>query len=190
MADGYSRRSHPPPLTSAPSSNTASVVPSPIPSYDRFSRIPLRNTSGASTPHAPAHSQPSTPAPGRRDFAFTPLTANPEKPTKVFDREPPSSPLMGSYNWWRLKRLATRPLPWAIVIVVGLITWWGAGASTDFDSEDMQSRLRELFPPEFTRELQFYPASNHKIHVSIGKRRGPKVLYGGEDEAGLCTSCG
>ena len=145
---------------------------SPSPSYDRFVRVPdpqVVARSGASTPRSPSSlSQSSTPGP--RTFSIAPLTPYAEKQAKVFQREPPSSPLMSSYAWWRLKRLAARPLPWAIIIVIGLITWWSAGASTDFDSEDVQSRLRELFPPEFTKDLQFFPASNHKIHVSFCRK--------------------
>lgn len=76
-----------------------------------------------------------------------------------------SSSPMSAYSWWRVKRLATRPLPWLLLILIGMLTWWSAGARRELQSPDVQSRLRELFPPEFTRDLKFYPANNHKIHV-------------------------
>lgn len=168
MADRASGGSHRPgPASHRSHSSTPNAgLPSPTPSYDRLQRIPLRPGSRTGPSRTPSYSQPSTPSGLKREFSFTPLVVDEERPTKVFEREPPQSPVMASYTWWRLKRLATRPLPWAIFIVVGLITWWSAGASTEFDSEDVQTRLRELFPPEFTRELQFFPASNRKIHVS------------------------
>ncbi|KAL9053087.1 MAG: hypothetical protein Q9162_005009 [Coniocarpon cinnabarinum] len=159
------------PRISSPLASSSAPI---TPSFGRDDRAAPPSPTSLS-PRATVLSQPTGPDPEQHDFAHMPLTADAEKQTKVFERQLPQLADMGSsYSWWRFKRLATRPLPWAIVIVVGLITWWSAGASTEFDSEDVQLRLRELFPPEFTRELQFFPASNRKIHVSL-KGPAPRV---------------
>ena len=71
---------------------------------------------------------------------------------------------MGSYSWWRLKRLLSRPLPWILALVFVAFTWWGAGATQGFRPH-VQQRLRNIFPSEYTKDLQFIPASNPKIHV-------------------------
>lgn len=76
-----------------------------------------------------------------------------------------SGKMSGGYPWWRVKRLLTRPLIWVIIIIVGAIGWWSRGASHELQSPEVQLRLREIFPPEITKDLQFFPASNHKIHV-------------------------
>lgn len=169
--DSHGSPSAPP--THTPTSSSTRTTPLPSPGHslngrknDLLDPIVVAK-SGATTPRSRNYSSSSSPR--ARPFSIEPPPYA-VKPPIHFQHESPLSPLMGSYTWWRLKRLAARPLPWAIIIVIGLITWWSAGASTEFDSEDVQLRLRELFPPEFTRDLQFFPASNHKIHVS-----GPSV---------------
>ena len=149
------------------SSNVNSSLASPLPPANQDINRLSPTSASASLPRTSRSSQNHTTS-RSQILQGSPFTPYAEKPSQAFLRERPPSPLMGkSYTWWRIKRLAARPLPWALIIVVGLITWWSAGATTEFDSEDVQSRLRELFPPEFTRDLQFFPASNHKIHVSL-----------------------
>jgi len=73
---------------------------------------------------------------------------------------------VNKYTLFLAKRLLTRPLLWVVVVLVTLILWWSNAGTHDGSSDAVQMRLRRLFPPEITRDLQFYPASNHKIHVS------------------------
>lgn len=77
-----------------------------------------------------------------------------------------SQSLFGSRNWYKFRRLMSRPLPWVIIIILALIVWWSNGARQELDRPEVQRKLRELFPPEVTADMQFYPASNNKIHVS------------------------
>lgn len=73
---------------------------------------------------------------------------------------------ISTYNWWRIRRILARPLPWVIITLFALVIWWTNGAREELKKPEVQTKLRELFPPEITRDLQFFPASNHKIHVS------------------------
>jgi len=85
-----------------------------------------------------------------------------------------SGKLSGGYPWWRVKRLLTRPLIWVVLFIVGAIGWWSRGASHELQSPEVQLRLREIFPPEITKDLQFFPASNHKIHV---RKHSPRNFW-------------
>ncbi|KAI9654287.1 MAG: hypothetical protein M1831_005452 [Alyxoria varia] len=82
---------------------------------------------------------------------------------------------MGSYSWWRLKRLLSRPLPWILALVFVAFTWWGAGA-TQGVRPHVQQRLRNIFPSEYTKDLQFIPASNPKIHFVGRWTKAPNHL--------------
>lgn len=73
--------------------------------------------------------------------------------------------MSAGFPWWRLRRLLTRPLTWVAFFVIFTVAWWSRGASQELQSPEVQLRLRELFPPEITKDLNFFPASNRKIHV-------------------------
>lgn len=70
------------------------------------------------------------------------------------------------YNWRQVKRLLSRPLVWIIAVIV-VIVWYSSDSVGDLQSPELQSRLRDLFPPQITRELRFFPASHNRIHVGI-----------------------
>lgn len=66
----------------------------------------------------------------------------------------------------RAKRLLSSKAILLIVVVSGLIWWWSNGGREDLHVMKLKSSgLKELFAPEITKNLQFYPASNPKIHV-------------------------
>lgn len=74
------------------------------------------------------------------------------------------------YTLFLVRRILSRPLVWVVVVLLTLVGWW-SHAGSEYETsragaDAVQLRLRQLFPPEVTRDLQFYPASNHKIHVS------------------------
>lgn len=71
-----------------------------------------------------------------------------------------------TYATWRVRRLLTRPLVWVLIILVTLLVFWSnGGIGRDLQASELQARLKELLPPEVMRNLQFIPASHHKIHV-------------------------
>lgn len=142
-----SPRRHPPPSSLLPALNRqASGLGSPSPWL-------AHRPPSSSTPTPPALSQSD---PYDHDTFF--------RPSRI--SIPSLSPFfMGSHSWWRLKRVLSRPLPWISLLVVGCIIWWSSGATKELSSPEVQLKLRDLFPPEFTKDLQFLPASNHKIHV-------------------------
>jgi len=83
----------------------------------------------------------------------------------------PSPIGINKYTLFLVRRLLSPPLLWVVVFLLTLLGWWGNAGGADDGSmaskDAVQLRLRQLFPPEVTRDLQFYPASNHKIHVGV-----------------------
>lgn len=73
---------------------------------------------------------------------------------------------LNKYTLFLIRRLLSRPLLWVVVVLLTLVAWWSNTGTHNSSRERVQLRLRHLFPSEVTRDLQFYPASNHKIHVS------------------------
>jgi len=133
------------PVTGSRSPLSSPTLPSPISAT--FESVASRRTN--SLPPSSLLPAPVTYG-GNEKRAFQPL------------RSPTS---MTPYPYWRLKRLLLRPLLWIFVLLVTLVIWWTNGGRQDVRSPEMQATLRELFPPEITRDLQFFPAANHKIHV-------------------------
>lgn len=76
----------------------------------------------------------------------------------------------GSYTLFRLKRIFTsRALVLLIVVVVGFFWWWRAGLGSETKiikvGRSGFGLGSQLFEVEATKELQFFPAANPKIHV-------------------------
>lgn len=70
-----------------------------------------------------------------------------------------------TYAGWKIRRALSRPLVWIIIIFLALIFWWSNTLAGDLQSSEIQSRLKKYLPPEVTKNLKFFPASHHKIHV-------------------------
>lgn len=73
-----------------------------------------------------------------------------------------------TYLQW--KRTLSRPLIWFIMIVF-LLIWYSRGTVKDLNSPEVQARLKELFPPEITKHLRYWPASHNRIHVRGANNR-------------------
>jgi len=76
----------------------------------------------------------------------------------------------GSYTLFRLKRICTsRALVLLIVVVVGFFWWWRAGLGSEIKVVKVGRTGfglgSQLVEPEATKDLQFFPAANPKIHV-------------------------
>ena len=149
------------------SSSPHSHVPSPAPSSHSSATHVVRrsfSTPGffdgrTSASRHPRHWKPSH----HLKHPYDPPYAHKRSRSEPRRSSPPFQ--MSFYSWWRLKRLLSRPLPWILILVLASIGWWGKGASRGFQAPDVQQRLRTFFPSEHTKDLQFFPASNHKIHV-------------------------
>lgn len=118
------------------------------------------SVSGAKANYSPFRSaglQP--PKPYVRSMQFTP-------------RRAPKSRDYGTYTNLRLGYiLSSRPL-WFLLLFGALMMWWFHGGRDEMDLvRDGASKLsREFFSEERTRGLQFFPATNPKIHVSHVQR--------------------
>lgn len=78
----------------------------------------------------------------------------------------------GTYTRLRLGYILTsRPL-WFFLLFAALMMWWFHGGRDEMDLvRDGATQLsREFFSEERTRSLQFFPATNPKIHVSQVQR--------------------
>lgn len=72
-----------------------------------------------------------------------------------------------TYSWFRLKRmLKSKPL-WILLGLVVLTLWWlhAGWAELDMAKFDANRLGKDLFPEGRTKDLQFFPATNPKIHV-------------------------
>ena len=69
----------------------------------------------------------------------------------------------------RARRLLTSKIFWLALLFGTLIMWWRSGGADKLDIVRLSaSELgRELFPEARTRDLQFFPATNPKIHVLL-----------------------
>ncbi len=67
----------------------------------------------------------------------------------------------------RLQYLLSKRLVWFVLVFVGLIWWWGNGGKEDLEVVKMKSAgIKKGLFETMMKDLQFYPASNPKIHVS------------------------
>lgn len=135
-------------------------------------------TSTQSTGSPGSHGQ-STPTPG---MINTPLAATAYSPFRSAGLRPPT-PFGGpmqfaprspqkfrkwrNYAGFRARRVLTSKILWLVLLFGALTVWWRSGGADKLDIVKLSaSELgRELFPESRTRDLQFFPATNSKIHV-------------------------
>lgn len=93
------------------------------------------------------------PTPYGVPMQFTPRTQN-------FDRQ-------GSYNWFRRGRLLSSKPIWFILMLGALVLWWFNGGRDEMDLVRVGAAEfgRDFFQEQRTQGLQFFPATNPKIHV-------------------------
>lgn len=72
-----------------------------------------------------------------------------------------------NYAGFRARRVLNSKMFWLALLFGALILWWRGGDADKLDIVKLSaSELgRELFPEGRTRGLQFFPATNPKIHV-------------------------
>ena len=74
---------------------------------------------------------------------------------------------MDSYSWYRIKRvLNSKPL-WIMLALVALSLWWFHSGRDDLTMARLEAKRlgKDLFTEGITKDLQFFPATNPKIHV-------------------------
>jgi len=78
-----------------------------------------------------------------------------------------SSSIRGRYGFYKPRRLLSGRALLLGAVLFGLIYWWSNGGREDLEVAKLRSTSlkEELFAPDITKNLQFYPASNPKIHV-------------------------
>ena len=111
----------------------------------------------------------------------TPLTSTTYSPFRSAGLKPPTpygGPMhftprsgerryMDSYSWCRVKGiLKSKPL-WFLLALVALFLWWFHNGRDDLTIAKLEAKRlgKDLFPEGRTRDLQFFPATNPKIHV-------------------------
>lgn len=72
------------------------------------------------------------------------------------------------YPWVQLRRLASSKPLWLILMIGALLLWWFNGWRDDLDIVKLGATSfgHDFFREGRIRNLQFFPASNPKIHVS------------------------
>ena len=82
---------------------------------------------------------------------------------------PPSPLVYSSYGWSRFKRMCNGRLL-VLFVLLGGLTWWAKGGLKQ-ELEVVKIGVSEFglrgqhFEVEATKNLQFFPAANAKIHV-------------------------
>ena len=115
--------------------------------------------------------------PGNTIGTYSPFrSAGLKPPTRYggpmrFAPKPSDSGRYRKYTWFRIKRALFGRALWLSLIFVGLVWWWVNGGK---ELEKVKLRAsgigREILGGPFgrdTRDMQFFPASNPKIHVCI-----------------------
>lgn len=129
-----------------------------------------------SVQNSPSGTPFSTPfAPPRTPFAttkYSPFRSAGLKPPTPY-RAPVqfntrrSKSSYGNYTWFRIKRLLASKALWIVVALLSLVWWWSNGGREDLEAMKAKSSglSIELLTSDITKDLQFFPASNPKIHV-------------------------
>lgn len=70
---------------------------------------------------------------------------------------------------FRARRVLSSKIFWLVLFFGALTVWWRVGGADRLDIVKLSaSELgRELFPEGRTKDLQFFPATNPKIHVLL-----------------------
>ena len=120
-------------------------------------------SSGASTPYGTPFA--TTSYSPFRSAGFRPPASYHSSRSVTPDRE--KSRYFGNYSWFRTKRLLSSRLLWFFLVLIGLTSWWVHGRRKATDLFELQAdRLeKEYIPTGATKDLQFFPATNPKIHV-------------------------
>lgn len=137
-------------LTGSPGNPTQpSQTPGSIPT--------LLNTT-AYSPFRSAGLKPPTPYGGPMQFA---------------PRSPQKSRMCRNCAYFRARRFLNSKIFWLVLLFGALTLWWRGGGADKLDIVKLSaSELgRELFPESRTRDLQFFPATNSKIHVHSRPQR-------------------
>ena len=74
-----------------------------------------------------------------------------------------------NYTFYRIRRsLSSKPLLFLLVLAA-LTFWWSHGGSNELDYVKLSASGfgRELLQDARTQDLQFFPATNPKIHVCL-----------------------
>ena len=74
-----------------------------------------------------------------------------------------------TYTKQRIRRTLGSRLLWLVLFFVGLFWWWSTGGKHNLEVVKLKSAGlgKGILAPEVTRGLQFFPASNPKIHVRL-----------------------
>lgn len=109
-------------------------------------------TTTAYSPFRSAGLKPPTPYGGPMHFA---------------PRSPQKSRKCRNCAWSRARRFLNSKIFWLVLLFGALTLWWRGGGADQLDIVKLSaSELgRELFPESRTRDLQFFPATNSRIHV-------------------------
>lgn len=120
-------------------------------------------SSGASTPNGTPFAT----------TAYSPFRSAGLKPPNPYHTSRNASPdrerssYFDSYSWFRTKRrLSSKPL-WFFLALLGLLIWWSRGRWKTMDLVQLQTDHigRDYIGEGPTKGLQFFPATNPKIHV-------------------------
>lgn len=130
--------------------NSVQNSPSPTPFNSPFAQP---KTPFATTNYSPFRSaglRPPTPYAG-------PVQFNPRRQKSSY----------GNYTLFRIKRLLGSKAVWIVVALLSLVWWWSNGGRENLEAVKVRSSGlgMELLTSEITKDLQFFPASNPKIHV-------------------------
>lgn len=90
-------------------------------------------------------------------------------PMHFMPRSPRKSRDCGNHVGFRFRRVLNSKIFWLALLFGALVVWWRRGGADKLDIVKLSaSELgRELFPEGRTKDLQFFPATNPKIHVFI-----------------------
>ena len=122
-------------------------------------------SSGASTPYT---------APFPKAMYLPRGSGKPPTPYKEYESEEPKKRKVWaycSYVYWRAVRLLRFRTIWVMIFCIVCLSWWFRGNDNNWDhlrqkAEDLR---RGLLPEARLRGMQFFPASNPKIHASTAR---------------------
>lgn len=149
----------------------AETTPTP---FRNRPNLHLSLTQLSGSPRAPGHASSSLPL-------GTPLTSTTYSPFRSAGLKPPT-PYGGpmhftprnerrryfeTYSWYRIKRMLNSKPLWFLLALVALIFWWFHGGRNEMSMARLDAKRfgKDLFPEGRTKDLQFFPATNPKIHV-------------------------
>ena len=72
-----------------------------------------------------------------------------------------------TYSWYRTKRMLNSKPLWFLLDMMALTIWWFHGGRDELSMARLDAKRlgKDLFPEGRTKDLQFFPANNPKIHV-------------------------